>query len=119
MAVEAPDTDTTVILGISIEPLDQIFPQLQSLPASSSTNVNQDPASTALARPPPDPTILAERIVRHLFNYLSGFAASSGGPSSGLNPSTAIPMSLIAKWYEVFVSKVKNSGMAFLEREGD
>ncbi|KAE9389594.1 DUF775-domain-containing protein [Gymnopus androsaceus JB14] len=116
------DGDTTAILGISVEPLDQIYAQIQSLPPSNlNPNPNYDQSSvnamssSAVVRPPPDPTLLAERIVRHLFNYLSGFASSSSG-SPG--PGTTVPMSLIAKWYEVFVSKVKNTGaLAFLERE--
>ncbi|KAJ3761733.1 DUF775-domain-containing protein [Lentinula raphanica] len=105
-------SDTTAVLGIAIEPLAQIFPQIQSLPSQNQ----QGPTavdSTTVARPPIDPTLLAERIVRHLFNYISGFA------SSQLGPDVAVPMGIIAKWYEVFMSKVKNSGTAFLERDAE
>lgn len=59
-----------------------------------------------------DATVLAERIVKHLFNYLSGFA--SGGP---LTPDVAIPMGTIVRWYESFISKIKNSGIGFLENQ--
>lgn len=65
---------------------------------------NNDPAA--------DATLLAERIVKHLFNYLAGFA--SGGP---LTPNVAIPMGTIVRWYEAFVVKVKNSGIGFLENQ--
>ncbi|THU95935.1 DUF775-domain-containing protein [Dendrothele bispora CBS 962.96] len=96
-------TDVTAILGLSVEPLDQIHAQMGSLP-SFIAKPNQDPSK--------DPTVLAERIVKNLFNYLSSF--TGGGP---LTPDVAVPMGLIAKWYEGFMSKVKNSGVAFLERE--
>jgi hypothetical protein len=58
-----------------------------------------------------DPTLLAERIVKHLFNYVSGFV---GG--SGVTPEVAVPMSIIAKWYESFMGKVRAGGIGFLER---
>ena len=57
-----------------------------------------------------DPTLLAERIVKHLFNYLSGFANGAA-----LTPDVAIPMSTIIRWYESFTSKIKKSGIGFLE----
>jgi len=58
-----------------------------------------------------DPTILAERMVKHLFNYISGF--SSGGP---LNSDMAIPLSVIQRWYESFLGKLRAGGVGFLER---
>ena len=58
-----------------------------------------------------DPTVLAERIVKHLFNYVSGF---TGG--SGMSPDVAVPMSVIAKWHESFMGKIRAGGVGFLER---
>ncbi|KAH9474638.1 Protein OPI10-like protein [Psilocybe cubensis] len=94
--------DVTAILGLSIEPISTIQQQLEQLPSAlASTN----------ASPAKDPTMLAERIVKHLFNYISGFV--SGGPMS---PDVAIPMSVIQRWYEMFISKVRAGGVGFLER---
>ncbi|KAJ3807865.1 DUF775-domain-containing protein [Lentinula aff. lateritia] len=109
-----PNTETNAVLGISIEPLTHILPQLQSQSTPSQVQAPHHTNSAAIARLPPDPTLLAERIVRHLFNYISGFASSSS-----LGPDITVPMGMIAKWYEVFLSKVKNSGTAFLERESE
>jgi hypothetical protein len=95
--------DVTAVLGLSIEPLSQIAAQVQSLP-SSLVKPGVD-----LTR---DPTVLAERIVKHLFNYISGF--TGGG---GMSPQAMIPMGVIAKWYENFLNKVKAGGMGFLERD--
>lgn len=58
-----------------------------------------------------DPTVMAERIVKHLFNYVAGFVGGSGG----VTPELAVPMSLIAKWYEGFMAKVRAGGLGFLE----
>ncbi len=57
-----------------------------------------------------DPTFLAERIVKHLFNYISGFLGD------GLGPDVMVPMALVAKWYESFLGKVRAGGVGFLER---
>lgn len=59
-----------------------------------------------------DPTVLAERIVKHLLNYLSSFL---GNCSSA---EVMVPMDLIARWYESFLAKIKAGGTGFLERDG-
>jgi hypothetical protein len=97
--------DVTAILGLSIEPLSQITVQVQSLP-SLLVKPGVD-----LTR---DPTMLAERIVKHLFNYILGF---TGGGSGLMSPQAMIPMGVIAKWHENFLSKVKAGGVGFLERD--
>ncbi|KAI0757884.1 hypothetical protein BC629DRAFT_1552792 [Irpex lacteus] len=92
----------TALLGLAIEPLPQIMQEVASLQQGQVAQRNN---ST-------DATVLAERIVKHLFNYLSGFA--SGGP---LTPDVAIPMGTIVRWYGSFISKIKNSGIGFLENQ--
>jgi len=82
--------------------LEQILTQVQSLPS-------------ALVKPgvglTKDPTALAEKIIKHLLNYISGF--TGGG---GVNADVAVPMSVISRWYESFLSKVRAGGVGFLER---
>ena len=98
--------DVTAVLGLSIEPLSQIAVQVQSLPSSlvkPGVDVTRDP------------TLLAERIVKHLFNYISGFTGGGGGGM--MSPQAMIPMGVIAKWYENFLNKVKAGGVGFLERD--
>ncbi|KAF7800229.1 hypothetical protein EIP86_011476 [Pleurotus ostreatoroseus] len=92
----------TAILGLAIEPLAQIAAEVAALPSAVAPK----------SAPQADATLLAERIVKHLFNYLSGFA--SGTP---LSPESAIPMGMIVRWYESFVSKIRNSGVGFLENQ--
>ncbi|KAF9269504.1 DUF775-domain-containing protein [Marasmius fiardii PR-910] len=102
-STQANSTDVVAMLGISIETLQQIQPQIDALHSSVSTV-----AKPSLSQ---NPTLLAEKIVRHLFNYISGF--SGGVPGNQMS----IPMSVIAKWYENFATKIKTTGVGFLERE--
>ncbi|KAF8960902.1 DUF775-domain-containing protein [Flammula alnicola] len=95
----AMEQDVTAILGLAIEPLNLIQAQVQTIQGSL--------VAADMLR---DPTVLAERIVKNLFNYISGF---TGGP---LNPNVAIPMNLIMRWYENFLGKVRAGGVGFLER---
>ena len=96
--------DVTAVLGIAVEPLEVIQAQLTNLP---SAVVRSSPSGLS------DPTILAEKIVKHLFNFLSGFASGDGG----ISPDTFIQMSAITRWYESFVSKIRAGGIGFLERQ--
>jgi protein Hikeshi len=94
----------TAVLGISIEPLPQILEQVGSL-------------SPTMSRPAPAPldgVILAEKIVKHLFNYVSGFVSGAG---TSLSPESIVPMNVIARWYESFLSKVRAGGIGFLDRQ--
>lgn len=90
----------TAILGLAIEPLSTISQAAASLPSAVGAPTTRSP----------DATKLAERIVKHLFNYLSGFGNVVG-------PQTMVPMSVVMKWYESFLAKIRAGGAGFLERE--
>ncbi|KAI0301276.1 DUF775-domain-containing protein [Russula brevipes] len=94
----------TAVLGISIEPLPQILEQVNALPSATPKPVAS----------PSDGAMLAEKVVKHLFNYISGFVSGSG---ASLSPESVVPMNLIAKWYESFLSKVRAGGIGFLDRQ--
>ncbi|KAH8112416.1 DUF775-domain-containing protein [Phellopilus nigrolimitatus] len=104
----APDGDATAVLGISVEPLAAIQPQLAALPS----------ALTRAAPPsePADPTMLAEKIVKHLFNFLSSFSADSGS-GAALTPDSYVQLRTVTRWYESFISKVRLGGTGFLDRQ--
>ncbi|OBZ66461.1 Protein OPI10 [Grifola frondosa] len=59
----AATSDITAILGLSIEPLPRIMLEVATLPSALARGGN----------PAADATLMAERIVKHLFNYISGF----------------------------------------------
>ncbi|KAI0800074.1 DUF775-domain-containing protein [Fomes fomentarius] len=104
-ANDAGPSDVTAFLGLSVEPLPQIMQEVSVLPSS---------VAKAQANPVADATLMAERVVKNLFNYVSSFV---GGNPSAISPDLMIPMGMIAKWYENFVSKVRSSGVGFLERQ--
>jgi len=97
-------TDATAILGIAIEPLDQIAQAL----SSQSSAVATAPAASM------DPGTLAEKIVKHMFNYLSSFGGDGG---VNVSQDTMVPMGVIVKWYENFVNKLRLRGVGFLQNE--
>jgi len=97
--------DVTAILGLAIEPLEAIQAQLPQASAGTAT-----PSTMALVKPPSlsDAVVLAEKTVKHLINYLSGFVSGGG--------DVLVPMSAITRWYEIFVGKIRSSGnLGFLE----
>jgi hypothetical protein len=97
-------SDVVAVLGLSIEPLEQIQAQLSSLPS-------------ALAKPVSglnNPAVLTEKIVKHLFNYVSSFVA--GG---GITSENVVPMNIIMNWYDSFMRKVTAGGVGFLEGLGE
>ncbi|KAH7911448.1 hypothetical protein BJ138DRAFT_1085589 [Hygrophoropsis aurantiaca] len=97
-----PNANVTAVLGFSIEPLQQIAPQVALLPAAQANSLFHLP----------DAPLLAERIAKHLLNYVSGFVAGGGG----VTQDSVIPMNIIRKWYENFLGKVRAGGVGFLER---
>jgi hypothetical protein len=94
----------TAVLGISIEPLPQILGQVSAPPSAVSK-----PSPT-----PSDGVILAEKIVKHMLNYISGFVSGSG---NSLSQESMVPMSLIARWYDSFLSKIRAGGIGFLDKQ--
>lgn len=105
--------DVNALLGISIETLPSVLAQCGTVPAAASSLHSQPSALGGAVARSIDPTALGEKIVKHLFNYISSFA--TGG--EGLTPDTYIPLGAITKWYDSFLGKVKASGIGFLERD--
>jgi protein Hikeshi len=94
-------SSVTAILGLAIEPLGVITSQISGMPSAGTAAGPIRPA---------DAVALAERIVKHMMNYMSGFA-----PPGALG-DTAIPFALFQKWYESFLGKIRAGGVGFLER---
>jgi len=89
------------VLGLSIEPLEQIQVQLSSLHSAftkPTTGLN-------------NPIVLTEKIVKHFFNYLSSFVLDGGGITS----ENVVPMNAVRNWYDSFMRRLKTGGVGFLE----
>jgi len=109
----------TAILGLALEPLEAIAAQLAALPQTQVQNaMNITPTPTPISSFAPivkssDPVVLAEKIAKHMFHYISGFVPSG----TGFGPDSTVPMGIIARWYESFVGKVRAGGVGFLDRD--
>ncbi|KAF8461371.1 hypothetical protein BDZ91DRAFT_737229 [Kalaharituber pfeilii] len=118
-----------VTLGISIEPLSTVQAALATLPSATpsqtprtttpapfSTPVSTTTPSTALV--PKSgmavPTlIIARRIIKNAFNYLSSFAVKVPGVAGG---GDVIPLRSFQDWWTKFEKKIEYDP-GFLERE--
>ncbi|CUA67751.1 hypothetical protein RSOLAG22IIIB_03178 [Rhizoctonia solani] len=105
--------DVTAILGIAVEPIQAVEAQIH---ANTTGQVGQS-ADNRLIKPGPqglaDPTVLAERIVKHMFTYLSSFLSDPGS----LSPDTVVPLNIIRRWYDNFLTKIRSGGVSFLENQ--
>jgi len=100
-------SSTNALIGISIEPIASVYAQCANLPPSVTPAASNGQITKQM-----DPTTLAEKIVKHLFNYMTSFSGSGG-----LAPDTFVPIGVITRWYDAFLTKVKTGGTAFLERD--
>ncbi len=94
-----------VNLGISVESVQAIQSQMAQLA--------QNPSSpNAAAKRPPDTRLLAQRIIKNAFNFLSSFA---GNTANGIE---VVPLKSFQEWWSKFERRVQNDP-GFLEREED
>lgn len=104
MQIDITSLDTSALLGISIEPLASVLAQVSTLPSNANALV--------LANPSLDPAYLAQKIVGSLLNYLQSFDPVRVVGGTGI----MVKMSELERWYDKFVTRIKNEGIGFLTR---
>lgn len=115
---------TMVILGISIEPLTTVQAALATIPLAVSAIGTPRPetpslaggggAALALSGSKPSTLVVAQRIIKNAFNYLSSFAIKVQLPGQGMQD--VVPLKSFQDWWVKFEKKVElNPG--FLEKE--
>lgn len=105
----------TVTLGISIEPVQNVAPQLAELEAQKP----ESGPSTDLVRLPPEQRQrkevstkeLAKRIIGNAFNFLASFASDSSGKGQ-----ETVPLKSFQDWWSKFERKIEMDP-SFLEKE--
>lgn len=102
-AVGGREGEGEAILGISVEPLESVQVQLAALQSeeTGSAFVKHAAASST--------AVLARRIIRNAFNFMSSFAT---GSSSG----DVIPLKAFQDWWTKFEKKIEYDP-TFLERD--
>ncbi|KAL2418595.1 hypothetical protein ABEF91_004271 [Exophiala dermatitidis] len=101
-------TGGEINLGISVEPAQNIQAQMAQLQQAQQTPSE----SNAVAKRPPDTRVLAQRIIKNAFNFLSSFA---GNTANGIE---VVPLKSFQDWWTKFEHKVQNDP-GFLERDQD
>ena len=111
--------DSNVVLGISVEPADSVAARIAQLPPPSSSSSSGAATSSALvpvssaARPGggegPSTLVLAQRIIKNAFNFLSGFSGKAGQVE-------VVPLKAFEEWWKKFETRVRTDP-GFLERD--
>ncbi|KAL6450094.1 OPI10 Protein OPI10 [Candida maltosa Xu316] len=95
--------DTTISIGISIEPTpqaEQLIQQAKNSTALVTANKTTPAAATATTPVSPNDTaVLANKIVGHAYNYLGSFVDASG----------KVPIKAFNNWWDKFKAKLNNN----------
>jgi hypothetical protein len=114
-------TADPIVLGISIEPTEQVLASLAAqkssqVPSISGSNNTTNSTSVELVRRQPlggqtqvSTKVLAQRIIANAFNFLASF--SSGGTGG----NEVVPLKSFEDWWRKFERRVENDP-GFLER---
>jgi hypothetical protein len=113
-AIGAPaSNDVTAVLGIAVEPIQVVEAQINANSTAHAGQANDNQLVKSAPQGLTDPTVLAERVVKHMFTYLSSFVSDPGS----LSPDTVVPLNVIRRWYDSFLTKVRSGGISFLENQ--
>ncbi|KAK6873145.1 Protein OPI10 [Candida tropicalis] len=90
--------NTTINIGISIEPTPQAEQLILQARNSNSLVPTSKPTTTA-AKSPSETAVLANKIVGHAYNYLASFIDNSG----------KVPIKAFDNWWDKFKAKLNNN----------
>ncbi|EOO03888.1 putative duf775 domain-containing protein [Phaeoacremonium minimum UCRPA7] len=111
----AAESSGQVVLGISVEEAGSVAQRIEELAQAKSAGAGADgvalvPASaSAQQRQAPSTLVLAQRIIKNAFNFLSGFSGQAGQVE-------VVPLKAFEEWWRKFESKVRTDP-GFLERD--
>ncbi|KAK3398497.1 hypothetical protein B0T20DRAFT_353987 [Sordaria brevicollis] len=104
-----------VVIGVSVEDAESVASRMSS--SGSGTTGDNNNASGALVPvrqvQQPSTLVLAQRIIKNAFNFLSSF---TGGGNPG--QMEVVPLKAFEEWWKKFESKVRTDP-GFLERDDD
>lgn len=103
-----------IILGISIEDAGSVASRITELQAAKSSTAAPGslalvPAGQTQSQQQPSTLVLAQRIIKNAFNFLSSFSGQAGQVE-------VVPMKAFEDWWRKFESRVR-SDPGFLERD--
>ena len=98
-----------LIVGVSVEPANEVAPKLQELAANKSNSSGAGSSS----QQQPSTVVLAQRIIQNAFNFLTSFSGTAG--PGGVE---VVPLKAFEEWWKKFESRVR-SDPSFLEKPQD
>ncbi|KAK3955101.1 hypothetical protein QBC32DRAFT_57335 [Pseudoneurospora amorphoporcata] len=109
-----------VVIGVSVEDAESVASRMSSsgtAAGTAGTGVGGTGGSGALvpvsaARQQPSTLVLAQRIIKNAFNFLSSFTGSTPGQME------VVPLKAFEEWWKKFESKVRTDP-GFLENDDD
>jgi hypothetical protein len=110
-----------MVIGISLEPAANVAALMSALP---SRQVQASEGATALVVASrnahrPDTLVLAQRIIKNAFNFLTSFSGNVPIPGgSGTAGVEVVPLKAFEDWWRKFEARVRNDP-AFLEKDAD
>lgn len=120
MQMDAAATPTVATLGISIEPIDAVQQQLQTLgggAASANTDQTMETISTSTAIVKPGTNLnqaaqIATKLLENLYNYVTSFGVqdlpANAIPLGTLVDRGYLPVKAFHTWYESLSRKLAN-----------
>lgn len=111
-------TSSQIILGISIEDGASVGARIDELNAAKTSSSSSPPSSSSQAlvltskqqqQQQPTTLVLAQRIIKNAFNFLSSFSGQAGAVE-------VVPMRAFEDWWRKFESRVRTDP-GFLERD--
>lgn len=97
------DAQTQLVLGISIESSASISNRLASVPNTKTSGHSAAPTTNTV--------LLAQKIIRSAFNFLSGFSGSAGP-----GQPEVVPLKAFEEWWHKYESRLR-SDPSFLDRQ--
>ncbi|EGX95788.1 DUF775 domain protein [Cordyceps militaris CM01] len=97
---------SSLVIGLSIEPEDEVARKLQELAAAAG--------QTGASPSQPSTVVLAQRIIQNAFNFLTGFS----GTTAVMGGVEVVPLKAFQEWWRKFENRVRNDP-SFLERQSD
>ncbi|EGO59531.1 hypothetical protein NEUTE1DRAFT_145523 [Neurospora tetrasperma FGSC 2508] len=108
-----------VVIGVSVEDAESVASRMTATgtttPAAAPTSGNGTEGAlvpVSAARQQPSTLVLAQRIIKNAFNFLSSYTGSTPGQME------VVPLKAFEEWWKKFESKVRTDP-GFLERDDD
>ncbi|KAH8172625.1 DUF775 domain-containing protein [Sarocladium implicatum] len=102
-----------LVVGVSVEPANEVAPKLQELAANKSSSGAGGSGGAGSGAQQPSTVVLAQRIIQNAFNFLTSFSGTAG--PGGVE---VVPLKAFEEWWKKFEGRVR-ADPSFLERQQD